>query len=258
MKPNYPAIILAFFLGFMTAAIADMDAVWCQRAAECPPDKRSNRTALGRTFCDDCDPAQKQLGITRAMLLGDLPLDRADMSLMIDVPQGRLGGGADRRGAMACHESLGRHVLELAHENALAIRLQATLDFIDDGDGRLALILLGDRQGGEAPRAGAPTCQRQRHGPALRGQPNHRRDRSALPAGDLEIETAGKTAHSERLIEVGERRFGAIGEFILDGVVGQGTRHPRSQSLVGEQPVERGTLHEAQIPIIAIVAAKPN
>ena len=74
-----------------------------------------------------------------------------------------------------------------------------------------------------------------------------------MPAGDLEIESAGKTARRERLIEVGERRFGAIGEFILDGVVGQSARHPRSQPLVGEQPVERGTLHKAQIAIVGLV-----
>ena len=92
-------------------AIADMKAVWCKRPAERPRDKRLNSTALGRTFRDDCDPAQKQLGIARAMLLGNLALNLADMSFMIHVPKGRLGGGADRRGAMGGHESLRRHVL---------------------------------------------------------------------------------------------------------------------------------------------------
>jgi hypothetical protein len=122
---------------------------------------------------------------------------------------------------MGCDEHLRAAVLELLDQRALPIRLETTLDFIDERNWFVALALLCDGEGREAARSGAPTRQGERDTGTVGGKTYERGDGSALTSGDRQVEPGGEIALPEGLIKLPQRRFRGIAKDILNLGFGQ-------------------------------------
>ena len=89
-------------------------------------------------------------------------IKRTNPPVVIDIPEVGVGGCGDGVRAMGRDEHLGAAVLEFLDQRALPIRLETTLDLVDDRDWLVALTLLGDGERCEAACSDAPARQSER------------------------------------------------------------------------------------------------
>ena len=80
------------------------------------------------------------------------------------------------------------------------------------------------------------------------GEADQGHDGKAGSAGDRKVQTMGQRFLLERLIERLERVLGAVAQALRDFRFRKFTREPRSQRLIGQQPIKRRALDEAQVP----------
>lgn len=223
---------------FVTPAVADMDAVLFERRAERTFEEGDSESDLCRAFGDNSQPREEGFRIRPAVPRNFCGVERTDLPHMIDIPDRGLRPGRDRCRAMRDEKDLRLAGLQFLDQGPLPIGFEPALDFIDERDRSLALVLFRDGECGEPPGPGSPACKRQLHATAISGRPDHRRYGRALPASDGEVKPGRQTLLAEGRVEIDKGCLSSAREFVLDITLRKLARHARAQAFVGEQSVQ--------------------
>jgi hypothetical protein len=139
-----------------------MDAVLFEAASQCPFEQAIDEPNFRLAFGDDGEARKERQRIVRPVP-GDLSfVETTDCSRSVDIPKAGFRARGNGRGAMSGQKDLPAAILQLPNQAALAIGLKAALDFVDDGDRRLALVVRRDGERGQAASPRAPRRERQR------------------------------------------------------------------------------------------------
>jgi hypothetical protein len=129
---------------------ADVIRLLVVGAGERLPNLLLARVVVGDRECDQLLQGHAVLGIDVEEFVGDR-CERADLPRMVDIPDRGLRPGRDRGRAMCGEKDLRLAGLQFLDQGPLPIGFEPALDFIDERDRRLALVLFRDGERGEPP-----------------------------------------------------------------------------------------------------------
>ena len=98
-----------------------MDAVLFESRAERALEERDGKSDLCRAFGDNGQPREEGFGVRSAVPRDLCGVERADLPLMIDIPERGLRPSGDRRGAMGGEKDLRLARLQFLDQDPLPI-----------------------------------------------------------------------------------------------------------------------------------------
>lgn len=101
-----------------------------------------------------------------------LRCELTNTAAVIHIPEAGTNGRRNRRGAVGREKNLGRASEKVSHQHALPVRFETALNFINNRDGCITLILLRNGECRKPSRSRSPTRQRQLHAVRVGGEPN--------------------------------------------------------------------------------------